>query len=101
MLALWLLAGVAGAQSIPAGSNCPSTTAALYARLRSVGLDEHRVYRVRGASIDRPNLHLVLDDGVLAFTEDICGRTTGAYFEGEGEVLLRPPNKVERGSPFP
>jgi hypothetical protein len=98
MLALWLFASVAGAQSIPAGANCPSTTAALYARLRSVGLDEHRVYRVRGASIDRPNLHIVLDDGVLAFTEDICGRTTGAFFEGEGEVLLRPPNKVERGS---
>ncbi len=98
MLAICLAASVAGAQSISAVANCPSTTAALYARLRSVGLDEHRVYRVRGASIDRPNLHLVLDDGVLAFTEDICGRTTGAYFEGEGEVLLRPPNKVERGS---
>jgi hypothetical protein len=56
------------------------------------------VYRVRGASIDRPNLHLVLDDGTIAFTEDICGRITGAYFEGDGEVLLRPPNKVERRS---
>ena len=98
MLALWLLSTLAAAESTTAVSNCPSTTAALYARLRSVGLDEHRVYRVRGASIDRPNLHLVLDDGVLAFTEDICGRTTGAYFEGEGEVLLRPPNKVERRS---
>ena len=98
VLALWLVAGVAAAQSNPAILNCPSTTAGLYARLRSVGLDDKRVYRVRGASIDRPNLHLVLDDGVLAFTEDICGRTTGAYFEGEGEVLLRPPNKVERGS---
>ena len=98
MLALWSLASIAAAQSIPSVSNCPSTTAALYARLRSIGLDEHRVYRVRGASIDRPNLHLVLDDGMLAFTEDICGRTTGAFFEGEGEVLLRPPNKVERGS---
>jgi hypothetical protein len=56
------------------------------------------VYRVRGASIDRPNLQLVLDDGTIAFTEDICGRITGALFEGEGEVLLRPPNQVERGS---
>src|SRR5882757_6893962 len=98
LLALSLFASIAGAQSIPARTNCPTTTAALYTRLRSVGLDEHRVYRVRGASIDRPNLHLVLDDGILAFTEDICGRTTGAYFEGEGEVLLRPPNRVERGS---
>ncbi|PYX28919.1 MAG: hypothetical protein DMG80_15355 [Acidobacteria bacterium] len=95
---LALFSGIAVAQSSPAVTNCPATTAALYARLRSIGLDEHRVYRVRGASIDRPNLHIVLDDGILAFTEDICGRTTGAYFEGEGEVLLRPPNKVERGS---
>jgi hypothetical protein len=56
------------------------------------------VYHVRDASIDRPNLHLDLDDGTLAFTEDICGRITGAFFEGEGEIRLRPPNRVERGS---
>ncbi len=98
MLTFCLLASVVCAQSIPATSNCPPTTAALYARLRSIGLDQQRVYSVRGASIDRPNLHLVLDDGTLAFTEDICGRITGAFFEGEGEVLLRPPNKVERRS---
>ena len=70
----------------------------MYARLRSVGLAQQRVYKVRNAFIDRPNLHLVLDSGTLAFTEDICGRITGAFFEGEGEVLLRPPNRVERGS---
>ena len=63
-----------------------------------MGLDEQRVYRVRGAAIDRPNLHLDFDDGTLAFTEDICGRTTGAYFAGEGEIRLRPPNNMERAS---
>jgi hypothetical protein len=63
-----------------------------------VGLDPQRVYHVRNASIDRPNLHLDFDDGTLAFTEDICGRITGAIFEGEGEIRLRPPNRVERGS---
>ena len=93
-----LAAGLAYAQPASSGSNCPSTTSALYARIGSLGLDEHRVYRVRGAAIDRPNLHLTLDDGTIAFTEDICGRITGAYFEGEGEVLLRPPNRAERGS---
>jgi hypothetical protein len=77
---------------------CPQTTAALYSRIRSVGLDPQRVYRVRDASIDRPNLHLDLEDGTLAFTEDICGRITGAFFEGDGEIRLRPPNRVERGS---
>ena len=63
-----------------------------------MGLDERRVYSVRGATIDRPNLHLDFDTGTLAFTEDICGRITGAYFEGEGEIRLRPPNRVERES---
>ncbi len=81
-----------------AGPGCPQTTSGLYARIRSVGLDPQRVYQVRAASIDRPNLHLDFDDGTLAFTEDICGRITGAFFEGEGEIRLRPPNPVERGS---
>ena len=98
----WLLAGcLAGAAAHAQSSstaNCPQTTAALYARIGSVGLDEGRVYRVRGATIDRPNLHLDFDDGTLAFTEDICGRITGAYFAGEGEIRLRPPNRVERES---
>jgi hypothetical protein len=63
-----------------------------------VGLDPQRVFHVRDASIDRPNLHIDFDDGTLAFTEDICGRITGAVFEGEGEIRLRPPNRAERGS---
>ncbi len=63
-----------------------------------MGLDPQRVYRIRDASIDRPNLHLDFEDGTIAFTEDICGRITGAFFEGDGEIRLRPPNRVERGS---
>ncbi len=96
-LAGWLLA-TACAQAAGPGPQCPQTTSGIYARIRSVGLDPQRVYHVRDASIDRPNLHLDLDDGTLAFTEDICGRITGAFFEGEGEIRLRPPNRVERGS---
>lgn len=98
LVAGWLLGGVAIAQAGPQAENCPTIAAALYSRLGSVGLDEHRVYHVRGGRIDRPNLHLDFDDGTLALTEDICGRITGAYFEGEGEVRLRPPNRVERES---
>ena len=97
-LAGWLLAATACALAAGPGPQCPQTTGELYARIRSVGLDPQRVYHVRYASIDRPNLHLDLDDGTLAFTEDICGRITGAFFEGEGEILLRPPNRAERGS---
>jgi hypothetical protein len=95
-LACWLL--VTTPFAVAALPSCPQTTGALYARVRSVGLDPHQVYSVRDAAIDRPNLHIDLDDGTLAFTEDICGRITGAFFEGEGEIRLRPPNPAERGS---
>ena len=94
----FLAATTAFAQTSGSTPHCPPTTSALYARLRSVGLDPQTVYSVRDASIDRPSLHIDLDDGTVAFTEDICGRITGAFFEGEGEIRLRPPNPVERGS---
>jgi Peptidase family M1 domain len=97
-LAGCLLAATACAWAAGPNPDCPQTTSALYARIGSVGLDPHRVYHVRDATIDRPNLHLDFDDGKLVFTEDICGRITGAFFEGEGEIRLRPPNRVERGS---
>lgn len=63
-----------------------------------MGLDQSRVYRVRDVPIDRAALHISLDNGTIAFTEDVAGRVTGAFFEGEGEVLLAPPNRVERAS---
>jgi hypothetical protein len=88
----------AWAQATGSSPDCPLTTSALYSRIRTVGLDPQRVYHIRDAAIDRPSLHLDFDDGTLTFTEDICGRITGAFFEGEGEIRLRPPNRMERGS---
>jgi hypothetical protein len=70
----------------------------LYSQLRSVGLDKNRVYHVRDASIDRAAMHIALNDGTIGFTEDVAGRVTGAFFEGDGEVLLMPPDQVERAS---
>ncbi len=71
---------------------------ALYLQLSSAGLDPSRVFRVREASLDRPSIHITLEDGTIAFTRDVLGRITGAFFEGDGEVLLVPPNEVERKS---
>jgi hypothetical protein len=56
------------------------------------------VFKVRGAALDRGAIHITLEDGTIAFTKDVLGRITGAFFEGEGEVLLAPPNDVERRS---
>src|SRR5580658_4826987 len=70
----------------------------LYLQLGQVGLDPARVYQVRGASLDRSPVHITLEDGTIGFTQDVMGHITGAFFEGEGEVLLTPPNGVERKS---
>jgi Peptidase family M1 domain len=71
---------------------------ALFLQLGQVGLDPSRVYRVRGASLDRSAVSISLEDGTIAFTQDVMGRITGAFFEGDGEVLLTPPKEVERRS---
>ncbi|HYA24659.1 MAG TPA: M1 family aminopeptidase [Terriglobales bacterium] len=70
----------------------------LFLQLGSVGLDASRVYRARDVSLDRAAFHITLDDGVIAFAADVAGRVTGAFFSGEGEILLTPPNQVERAS---
>jgi Peptidase family M1 domain len=70
----------------------------LYLQLHTVGLGKSRVYRVRDVSIDRAAFHITLNDGTIAFTEDVVGRVTGAFFEGDGEILLSPPNRYERAS---
>jgi len=71
---------------------------ALYLQLGQVGLDPTRVYQVRDASLNRSSIQISLEDGTIAFTQDVMGRTTGAFFVGDGEVLLVPPNEVERQS---
>src|SRR6202140_1967288 len=73
----------------------------LYLKLRNVGLDKLRVFRLRDVSIDRAAFQITLNDGTIAFTEDVAGRVTGAFFEGDGEILLSPPNRYERASMAP
>lgn len=71
---------------------------ALFLQLESVGLDPARVYHIRDVSLDRAAFHITLDDGEIGFTADVAGQVTGAFFVGEGEILLTPPNQVERAS---
>jgi hypothetical protein len=85
--------------SAAAASSPPEHSAeALYLRLRSVGLDKSRVYQIRDVTLERAAFHITFDDGTIAFTEDVAGHVTGAFFEGEGEVLLIPNNQAERAS---
>jgi Peptidase family M1 domain len=79
-----------------ASKAAPSSTALLYRQLRDVHLDGANFHTIRDASIEREDIHITLDDGVIAFTHSVNGRITGAFFEGEGEILLIPPDRVER-----
>ena len=97
-LAVFPCAPANAAQAVPTQAHRPGPAESLYLQLSSVGLDSARVFRVRDSSIDRPAIHITLEDGTIAFTRDVLGRITGAFFEGDGEVLLVPPNEVERRS---
>jgi hypothetical protein len=96
--ALFLTASVCTTQTKLADGRELGPAAKLYQQLGSVGLDPARVYHIRAASIDRPGVQMTLEDGTIAFTQDVMGKITGAFFEGEGEVLIAPPNEAERQS---
>jgi hypothetical protein len=96
LAAVLTLTGIAPAADTNAPA--PGPAALLYQQLGSVGLDPARVYRVRDVSIERPGMQLTLEDGTIAFTKDVMGRITGAFFEGDGELLVSPPNEAERQS---
>ncbi len=95
-MVLCLVATAAQGQAPPSQNAGPVT--ALYRRINSVGLDPRLIYNVRGAALDREDLHVSLDDGTIAFLQEVDGRITGALFVGEGTVLIVPPDNVERHS---
>ena len=76
----------------------PQSVIPLYRSLQSVGLDQQKTYRIREAVIDREDVHLWMNDGTISFLQSVDGRITGAFFEGDGEVLVRPPDRQERAS---
>src|SRR5271157_5709438 len=93
---LLLVAGVTAAAGVPSENPGPAVT--LYRQLRDLGLDSARVYQIRDAGLDRGEIHITLNRGTIAFSQSVEGRVTGAFFDGDGEVLLVPPNRVERAS---
>jgi hypothetical protein len=97
MVVLGCLASQIAAQA-PDSGHPAGPAESLYLKLHSVGLDPAQVYKVREASLQRAALHISLDDGTIAFTEDAGGHITGAFFKGEGELLLFPPDTTERAS---
>ena len=93
-----LLAGLSASALAQVAAGKSGSAAALYSQLQSVELDKARVYKVREGALERGAIHISLDDGTIAFTADVNGRITGAFFRGDGEILLSPPDSTERRS---
>src|SRR6185312_14285666 len=75
---VWLVCAATAAFGQTPAASTPGPMATLYRRITNVGLDPKQVYNVRGAAVDREDVHFSLDDGTIAFTEAIDGRITGA-----------------------
>lgn len=83
----------AGQASAPESS---ASVLPLYKALRTVRLDSSKVFKIRDGAIDRDDLHIFLNDGIVVFTQAVEGHITGMYFDGDGEILVRPPNRTEK-----
>jgi hypothetical protein len=83
-----------------AGVQAPAEADAMLAQLSKIRLDKKQVYSVRDITLNRDVLSISLNRGVLAFTEALDGKVTGAVFMGNGDILAIPPNTVEKQQLF-
>ena len=91
-----IIAGFAAFASVEA----PVEADAMLAQLSKIRLDKKQIYSVRDITLDRDVLSISLNRGVMAFTEAIDGKVTGAIFLGSGDILAIPPNSAERQQLF-
>ena len=83
---------------LPAG-----TAADLTRAIRENSFDREACYRVRDLRIVKEDLKIFLNDGHLIFGKALAGRRIAAVFAadtdgGDGEVMLFPPTRAERGA---
>ena len=86
-----------------AGVGLSSTAAETAALLREASFDAGRCYRVRDFSILRDDVKLFLTDGFLILAKPVAGAPLAAFFsaetdQGDGELLLVPPDASERAA---
>ncbi len=91
----WLLA--------TASVGLSATAAETAALLREASFDAGRCYRVRDFSILRDDVKLFLTDGYLILAKPVAGAPLAAFFsaetdQGDGELLLVPPDASERAA---
>jgi hypothetical protein len=89
---------------LPLAGWAAGPTAAETARaVKNAGLDFEQCYRVRDLSLYKEDIKLYFNEGYLIFSKPVAGQRIAAVFtsdveQGDGEVLLLPPQRGERQS---
>lgn len=95
----WALVGGRGIRAQSAPTPIPAM-APLYAQIANAPIDPGQVYRIDGLDIDDEDIHISLIHGTLGFITPPAGVNVkglgGAVFEGQGEVLVMPPDAADR-----
>src|SRR5579872_2320961 len=106
----WLLLGALAALLLPPAlvAQAPTATSTpaiqgrsglgLYHALHETRVDHNWIYKVRDLTFDREDIHFSLEDGTIAFLQGVDGHVTGAFFAGDGELLIMPPSQRERSA---
>jgi hypothetical protein len=68
----------------------------ILAQLSKIGLDKKQIHSIRDVTLRRDVLSISLSRGIIAFSEPIAGKITGAVFIGSGEILAIPPDPIEK-----
>lgn len=76
----------------------PQDDLLLLRQLNDVNLDSTQIYKLRDVRITRDRVSLYFDQGYLGLFTPVRGELTGAIFSGDGEILLMPPDAVEKRS---
>jgi hypothetical protein len=84
----------------PAGgfAQKPLDPGQLLEQLNSASIDPTQIYVLRNARITRDGVNFYFTRGFIAFLTKTQDEITGAVFVGQGEVLLVPPDPVEKRS---
>jgi hypothetical protein len=67
-------------------------------QLNHATLDTSEIYVARNLHLTRDRANIYLNRGFIALFAPIAGEITGAVFVGDGEVLMMPPDPIERAS---
>jgi Peptidase family M1 domain len=99
-LLLFLASVMAGAtvRGLWAGETASPDPGALLQKLNALTVDPARVYFIRDARLTRDRTTVYLNRGFIGLLGAIQGEVTGAFFTGDGEVLMMPPDAAERQS---